>query len=55
MTKIKAVYDFQAWRERTEKHYEVDFPNIQAEERRKLIDRAEKVLRQKYTPEWRYV
>jgi len=52
MRKIKAAYDFKVWRERAEKHYAEKFPNIPPEEAQKLIDYAEKVMRQKYTPEY---
>jgi len=52
--KIAAKYDFVAWRKRAEKHYEEKFPNIGTEERNRLIDHAEKVMREKYTPEFKY-
>jgi len=42
-------FNFKAWRKEAEKYYSVNFPNIKADERRKLIDNAENIKRQKYT------
>jgi len=44
-------FNFKAWRKEAEKYYEVNFPKIQADERRRLIDNAGKIKRQKYTAE----
>jgi len=53
--KVKADFDFEAFREEAEKHYIERFPNVKPEERRKLIDYAIEGMRQNYTPEYRYI